>query len=166
MRNRKLLPVLSASTIAITMASTPVMAQDNQQDDVATGPDVALDGELSDDEKTLIVAGTVGAIGKKVINPTQRAVDTAKLIGDAPRNRAARNVRQLPTSTNITGQNLRQTATAKRPTSLRELKARNAARPANIANSDLGRVIQNGENADDQGATKAQGRAACQHRKL
>ncbi|WP_321326555.1 hypothetical protein [uncultured Parasphingorhabdus sp.] len=187
MRIRKLVSGLSASSIAITMAATPVSAQDagTQQTQSSADIDIARDGELSNDEKTLIVAGAVGVVGKQFIKPTKHISETAKMVGEAGRKKAASNVRQLPTSTNIAGQNLRQTATATRPTSLRELRTRataartnriagsadalaemeqrgnaakhartrpgvtNAAkpRPANMANSELGRVIQNGENA-------------------
>ncbi len=194
MRFSKIIKGMSVSALAIAMAATPVMAQDADATDEQSGPgsDVAFDGELSDEEKTLIVAGAIGVAGKEIISPSKGIANIAKTIGEAQRKGGpAPQVRQLPTSTNVAGQNLRQTATSTRPTSLRDLQARgeaaktaranriagsadeladmerrgNAAqnarkkpaatgrsvnaRPANIANSDLGRVIQKGEAAQN-----------------
>lgn len=194
MRFSKITKGLSVSALAIAMAATPVMAQDAGATDEQSGPgsDVAFDGELSDEEKTLIVAGAIGVAGKEIISPSKSIANIAKTIGEAQRKGGpAPQVRQLPTSTNVAGQNLRQTATSTRPTSLRDLQARgeaakasranriagsadeladmerrgNAAqnarkkpaatgrsvnaRPANIANSDLGRVIEKGEAAQN-----------------
>ncbi|MEO9462344.1 MAG: hypothetical protein ABJ242_06375 [Marinomonas sp.] len=162
---------LSASTIAMAMAAMPAAAQDAgaEQAQTSTDLDIARDGELSDGEKALIVAGTMGVISKTTIKPTDRFVKTAELIGEVRGKKAAGNVRQLPTSTNIAGQNLRQTATSTRPTSLRELQKRAALKKArsaptmkaegpvrttapkirrtNIANSELGRLFKKGEDA-------------------
>lgn len=191
---------LSVSTLAIAMATTPVFAQkaDTPEAQSTAEIDIALDGELSDDEKTLVVAGAIGAAGKQIVSPSKGVANIAKQIGEARRSGApASKVRQLPTSTNIAGQNLRQTATSTRPTSLRDLQARgeaakaaranriagsadelaelerrgNAAqnartkpagtarptnaRPANIANSDLGRVVEKGEAAQNARAKPA-----------
>lgn len=190
MRVSNLTKGFGVSALAIAMAATPVMAQDVDAAEEPSGPfsDVAVDGELSDEEKTLIVAGAVGVAGKQIVSPSKGISKIAKTVGEAGRN--ASNVRQLPTSTNIAGQNLRQTATSTRPKSLRALQARGEAaqaartgriagsadelakleqrgaaaqnarakpaapravkaRPANIANSNLGRVIEKGEAAQN-----------------
>ncbi len=195
MRFSKITKGLSVSALAAAMAATPVLAQEEADTPKAQSTaemDIAIDGELSDHEKTLLVAGAIGAAGKQIVSPSKGAANIAKTIGEAQRNGGpATKVRQLPTSTNVAGQNLRQTATSARPTSLRDLKTRSdaakaarvnriagsadelaemerrgnaaqnarkkpattarsvSARPANIANSNLGRVIEKGEAAQN-----------------
>lgn len=140
MRIRKLLAGLSVSTIAITMVAAPAFAQGTQQENAA-----AIDQRVCEDN-----AGTAVACGAVLVGSVyavdQMAQSAVESIGEARNNLPKKSLRKFE-ARNGPVPELSGKKTAKKPTSLRALKKRNAARPTNIANSDLGRVIKNGEKA-------------------
>ncbi|MEP5117833.1 MAG: hypothetical protein ABJQ58_00230, partial [Marinomonas sp.] len=161
---------LGASALAMSMASTPILAQTSQGAQQSSS--TAADDELSDEEKTqiglIVGGGALAAAGTKLHSdpkPKMRKISKAEM--------------------NRFSKTSQSNASQSRPTSLKQLKQRgeaaraaranriagsaddmaklerrgNAAkaarqakatprvRPSNIANSDLGRVVKNGQNA-------------------
>ncbi|WP_432201664.1 hypothetical protein ACRAQ7_05840 [Erythrobacter sp. W53] len=152
MRTKKLLSGLSASTIAITMAVTPVMAQDAQQENATDD-----DQSICEDNAGAVAACGVALVGSAYV-ASQMAESAVEAIGEGRNNMPKKSLRHFEARNGpVPELSAKNTATAKRPTSLRALKARSAPRPANIANSDLSRVIKNGENAQAARATRVAG---------
>ncbi|WP_379552461.1 hypothetical protein [Qipengyuania sp. DGS5-3] len=142
MQTKKLLSGLSASTIAITMAVTPVMAQDAQQENATDD-----DQSICEDNAGAATACGVALVGSAYV-ASQMAESAVEAIGEGRNNMPKKSLRKFEARNGpVPELSAKNTATAKRPTSLRALKARSATRPANIAKTDLGRVIKNGENA-------------------
>lgn len=173
MRVSGLFSGLSTSVLAFSIASTPALAQAGQQPQQEQSASSATDSDgLSEEEKAqigvIVGGGALAAAGTKLHSdpkPKMRKISRAELEGH---NKTAKSsaTRSRPTSLKQLQQRgeaaraARANRVAGAADDLAELERRgNAAkaarqvrttpkaRPSNIANSDLGRTLKNGEGA-------------------
>ncbi|MEO9599819.1 hypothetical protein [Parasphingorhabdus sp.] len=182
MRNSKMFWGLGASALAMSMASTPILAQASQG--AQQSANTAIDDELSDEEKTqigvIVGGGVLAAAATKLHSdpkPKMRKISKAEMNrfsktsqssasqsrptslkqlkqrGDAAR--AAR-ANRIAGSADDMAELERRGNAAK---SARQVKTAPRARPANITNSNLARMIERGENAQRARVNRVAGSA-------
>lgn len=183
MRISKILPRLGVSALAISMASAPVLAQTAEETQQLESASIASEnGELSDEEKAqiglIVGGGALAAAGTKLHSdpkPKKRKFSKAEMRGYAKtaqsgatqsrptsleqlkqRGEAARAARtnRLAGSADGLSELNRRGNVAK---TARQVKTSPRSRPANVANSDLGRLLEKGENAQRTRANRVAG---------
>ena len=170
MRISKIFWGLGASALAMSIASTPLHAQASQGAEQSAS--TATDDELTEEEKTqigmIVGGGALAAAGTKLHSnpkPKMRKISKAEMerFAKTPQPKATQSrptsLKQLKQrgeaaraarANRITGSaddmaRLERQGNAAK--AARQAKATPRVRPSNITNSDLGRVIMNGENA-------------------
>lgn len=152
MKSSKLNAAVSASALALAVMAAPLQAQDAQTADTANS--AASEDGISAGEAAL----TIGAMAGGLV-----AMDRAAQIGLNAKPKAQKAGVSSLAELKRRGEIARAARidAAPRPTSLNGLKnASGAARPANLAQSDLGKVLAKGDAARDARSAANAGRSA------